>query len=219
MTDTVETPQDTPQPKTYTQEELDALVGGLKNKVEELLAEKKAEAEKRRQAEEEAKRKAEEAARQSGDVESLDKSYQEKIAQMQAEYEAKLAQTTGTIHKLTVGQTALATAVELAVDGSHELILPFVENRLKLDENGQVRVLDKSGALSALTLDDLKNELRNTPSFKPVLKAQGGSGGGASGDISGGAANKKPIEYTEQERRALKQSNPELFKQLFSRGK
>ena len=71
--------------------------------------------------------------------------------------------------------------------------------------------------MSALTLDDLKNELRNTPSFKPVLKAQGGSGGGASGNLSGGAA-KNPKTMTMQQRAEWLAKDPLGFEEAVKRG-
>ena len=56
-------------------------VSGLKKKVEELLAEKKAAEAKRKESEAAARKAAEEAARKSGDVESLEKSWREKLEQ------------------------------------------------------------------------------------------------------------------------------------------
>jgi len=63
---------------------------GLKAKVEQLLAEKKTEAEKRKQAEEEARIAAEEAARKSGDTEALDRSWNEKHTKALTEKESAL---------------------------------------------------------------------------------------------------------------------------------
>lgn len=58
-------------------------VSGLKKKVDELLAEKKAADSKRKEAEEAARKAAEEAARKSGDVGALEKSWADKFAAMQ----------------------------------------------------------------------------------------------------------------------------------------
>lgn len=55
-------------------------VSGLKSKVQELLDEKKAEAEKRKAAEDQARLDREEALRKSGNVEEIEKSWSEKYA-------------------------------------------------------------------------------------------------------------------------------------------
>ncbi|RBH37620.1 hypothetical protein C3F00_043875, partial [Pseudomonas sp. MWU13-2860] len=65
-------------------------VSGLKSKVEELLAEKKSEADKRKAAEEQARLEREEALRKSGNVEELEKSWSEKYSRREAELAGQL---------------------------------------------------------------------------------------------------------------------------------
>ena len=57
---------------------------GLKAKVDELLAEKKAEKKRREEAEEAARQAAEESARKNGDVEALESSWKQKLAEREA---------------------------------------------------------------------------------------------------------------------------------------
>ena len=114
-----------------------------------------------------------------------------------------------------MGQQATELASKLAVTGSASVLLPHIQNRITLDENNNIRVLDSQGKPSAMTIDELAIEFRNNPAFKPLIAANPSSGGGASSGSFGGGAAKKPSEYTEQERRELKSANPELFKQLF----
>lgn len=213
MTETIEK-DDVPTPKTYTQAELDELVGGLKSKVDELLTEKKSESEKRKNAEDEAKRIAEETARRNGDLASIEASWQERLTNTERELSEKYASAQATIQKLTVGQTATNLSNDLAVSGSSAVLLPHLLSRLTLDENNNVRVLDCQGQLSAHTLDMLKQEFRQNPAFAPLIKASESTGGGASGGLGGGAT-KKPSEYTVAEMKELRSSNPALYNQLF----
>ena len=101
-------------------------VSGLKSKVEELLAEKKSEADKRKAAEEQARLEREEALRKSGNVEELEKSWSEKYTRREAELNGILEQERGTlstqIRDLTVGRTATDIASALAIPGSAEAV-------------------------------------------------------------------------------------------------
>lgn len=183
-------------------------VSGLKAKLDELLGEKK-----------EAKRKADEAAaeaaRKNGDLEAIENSWKEKYTNRENELNEQLKAHQQRIYGLTVGQQATELASKLAVTGSASVLLPHIQNRITLDENNNIRVLDSQGKPSAMTIDELAIEFRNNPAFKPLIAANPSSGGGASSGSFGGGAAKKPSEYTEQERRELKSANPELFKQLF----
>jgi 16S rRNA (cytidine1402-2'-O)-methyltransferase len=58
--------------------------------------------------------------------------------------------------------------------------LPHIQNRITLDENNNIRVLDMQGKPSAMTIDELAIEFRNNPAFKPLIAANISSGGGAS---------------------------------------
>ena len=190
-------------------------VSGLKAKLDELLGEKKEAKRKADEAAAEAKRIAEEAARKNGDLEAIENSWKEKYANRENELNEQLKAHQQRIYGLTVGQQATELASKLAVTGSASVLLPHIQNRITLDENNNIRVLDSQGKPSAMTIDELAIEFRNNPAFKPLIAANPSSGGGASSGSFGGGAAKKPSEYTEQERRELKSANPELFKQLF----
>lgn len=183
-------------------------VSGLKAKLDELLGEKK-----------EAKRKADEAAaeaaRKNGDLEAIENSWKEKYTNRENELNEQLKAHQQRIYGLTVGQQATELASKLAVTGSASVLLPHIQNRITLDENDNIRVLDSQGKPSAMTIDELAIEFRNNPAFKPLIAANPSTGGGAAGNGFGGGAAKEPKDYTEQERRELKASNPTLFAQLF----
>lgn len=168
-------------------------VSGLKRKNEELLAEKRAAADARKQAEESARLAAEEAARKTGDVESLDKSWQKKHADALAAKEAELGTVKGTLNKLLVDNVAVQLATELAVQGSSALLIPHIKSRLEVDtSSGEPKtvVLGPDGKRSALTVEELKAELAANPAFAPVIAGSKATGGGASGTGGGGGAAK-----------------------------
>ncbi|XAZ48327.1 hypothetical protein AAHB44_17665 [Pseudomonas simiae] len=184
-------------------------VSGLKNKVDELLGEKKLAEKKAREAEELARTEREEAARKSGNVEELEKSWSEKYNRREAELNGMLEQERGTlssqIRDLTVGRTATDIASALAIPGSAKALLPHIERRLSVEQrDGKpvVVVLDQQGKLSAATLDELKAEFANDTAFAPLIAGSKASGGGAAGAGGGGGAAKGKIGGTKEERTA-----------------
>jgi len=165
-------------------------VSGLKSKLDELLAEKKAEAEKRRIAEDAAKKAAEEAARKSGDIGALEKSWQDKLKAREQELLKELQAKDAVLIDMTSGQTAVQMAAELAVQGSAEVLLPHIKQRLRTEYRDGVPVtvvLDKQGRPSALTIDDLKKEFISTAAFAPLIVASKASGAGRTLGDNGGA--------------------------------
>ena len=156
-------------------------------------------------------------AKEKGDWEALDQSYkareQELLNQAQQREETLRKQ----VYKLTVGESAIKVAAELAKPHAQAILSRFIEERLTLDENNNVRVLDSQGKPSAMTIDDLKAEFKANAMFQDIVVVNNSSGGGATGGGLGGGAAKKPSEYTEQERKDMKVQNPALFKELFSR--
>lgn len=184
-------------------------VSGLKSKVQELLDEKKAEAEKRKAAEDQARLDREEALRKSGNVEELEKSWSEKYSRREAELtgtlESERNTLQGQIRDLTVGRTATEIATTLAIPGSAKALLPHIERRLSVEQRDgkpTVVVLDAAGKLSAATLDELKAEFTNDPAFGPLIVGSKASGGGAGGAGKGGGAAKGNIGGTKDERTA-----------------
>lgn len=183
-------------------------VTGLKAKVDELLGEKKAAEKARKDAEDQARLEREEAARKSGNVEELERSWNEKYNRLQSELTGQLEQERGTlstqIRDLTVGRTATDIASALAIPGSAKALLPHIERRLSVEQrDGKpvVVVLDQAGKLSAATLDELKAEFANDTAFAPLIAGSKASGGGAPGGNGGGAA-KGNIGGTKAERTA-----------------
>lgn len=191
-------------------------VSGLKAKVEELLAEKKAAAQKAREAEEAARRAAEEAARKNGDIEALEKSWREKLERREKELLGKINELESGITAMTVDTVAAKLANELAVQGSADVLLPHIKARLAVEQRDGKYVTvvrDAEGKPSAATIDDLKNEFSSNPAFAPVIAGSRATGGGASGS-AGGGASKKFSELSERERVELYRRNPEEYRRL-----
>ena len=196
-------------------------VAGLKANRDALLTEKheakrlkdEAEAEQARIARE----AQEELARKNGDWQALEDSYKAKLAEKENEFSSKAETLRKQVYKLTVGDQALKLASEISKSHAIGIMTPFIEQRLTLDENNNVRVLDLQGKPSAMTIDDLKQEFKANAMFQDIVVANNSSGGGATGGGQGGGAAKNPKEMTEQERIDLYNRDPVLFKQLFSK--
>jgi len=190
-----------PQPEDTT---------GLRNKVEELLREKKDEKSRREQAEEAARIAAEEAARKNGDTEALDRSWNEKYSKALGEKDQTLTALQAQVHALTVGATAARLAGELAVQGSSAVLQRLIEPRLSMDmRDGKpvVVVLDNEGRPTALTPDELKNEIISDAALAPLVAGSKATGGGAAGSKGGGAA-KTWDQLSGMERVELRRTNP-----------
>jgi hypothetical protein len=178
-------------PETKTED-----VSGLKKKVDELLAEKKASEGKRKEAEEASRKAAEEVARKSGDVGALEKSWQEKFANTQAEKDAEIQRLNGSLNGVLVESVASRLASEIAVQGSAGVLLPHIRSRLAVDyQDGQpiTRVLGLDGKPSAATVDELKAEFAANKAFAPIVAGTKASGGGAAGAGNGGGAAEKTM--------------------------
>lgn len=166
-------------------------VSGLQKKVDELLSEKKSEQEKRRLAEDAAKKSAEEQARKNGDIESLEKSWAEKLNNREKELLAQLQEKDTNLQTLLVDNVAQSLATKLAGD-SAPLIMPHIKSRLTVEE-GKTRVVDAGGQPSALNIDELEKEFRSNQLFAPVIigsKATGTGGEGGKGKLPAGGGDK-----------------------------
>ena len=201
--------QDTPkgEAETFSQDQVNEMIaaaveketGGLKSKVDELLGESKAAKAKAKEEAEARAKAADEAAKKSGDVEALEKSWQEKLAQAERERDAQLSGLQSTVEALTVGSAAKDIAAELAIQGSASVLERIARDRLSVemtDEGPRVRVKDATGKPSAATLDDLKAELTNDSALKPLIIGGKASGGGAANANGGAGGGKKENRST-----------------------
>ena len=178
-------------------------LSGLKNKVDELLREKKAASQKAREAAEEAEAARLEAAKKGNDTEALDKSWQEKFNAREVELKKELDELSGTLVKLTSGQTATKIAAEIAVQGSADVLLPHLERRLRTEfrEGSPVTVvLDKDGKPSAMSVDELKAEFQNSAAFAPLIVGTKANGAGRTGGNESSGAGVNEVSRSEFDR-------------------
>lgn len=185
-------------------------VTGLKNKIDELLAEKKAAADKAREEAEKRRQTEEDAAREKGDFEALANSYKQKIESLEKVIQEKDEQA----GKKEVERQSVMIAAELAEGSNQEILATFIERRLRLDGD-ELKVTDEKGNLTISTVDQLKDEFRNNPKFGALVIGSKGSGSGASeNDNTGGAGGKKYSEMSEAEKRELYESDRPTFDRL-----
>lgn len=121
---------------------------------------------------------------------------EQKASALKRETAEKFAQEHFTIPGLMVDQFAKRLSVE--------------------DINGEsvVRVLDKDGRASALSLSELKQEFLDNKEFSPIIKTNAGSGGGANPSGGGGAAQKSLADMTATEEAQFANANPEAYAKL-----
>lgn len=176
---------------------------------ETLLAEKKAKQEQARQAQLEREKLEQERLRASGDIEKLEKAWQEKLQT----YEQKVQELQQQRESDLLERESQKVASALTDNPNNQMLLKrFVLDRLTV-RDGEVKALDANGQ-PINRVDELINEFRQCKTYDSLILGSRASGSGASGQT--GALTKSPIEMTEQERLELKRSNPEQFKQLFN---
>lgn len=154
-------------------------------------------------------------AKESGDIEALEKSWQDKLAKREAELTGQIEALTGSITTMTVDNVAMQLASELAVEGSAKVLLPHIKARLAVEQrDGEyvTAVRDGEGKPSAMTVDELKQEFANDKAFSHVVAGSKASGSGATGGNGGGAATKQGDMGGDKASRvaALKSKFPEL---------
>ncbi|AMW36126.1 scaffold protein [Xanthomonas phage XAJ2] len=155
-------------------------------------------------------------ARKTGDIQTIENSWKEKLRLAEAAKDTKINALQNQLGVLLVDNIAATIAAEISV--SPALILPHIKQRLSADLDGDApstRVLDSAGKLSALSVDELKQEFIDNADFAPIIIGSKASGSGATGGNKGGGAAKKPSDYTEQERTELYRRDPAKFAETF----
>lgn len=157
--------------------------------------------------------------RKSGDIEALEKSWQEKLATKEAELNERIKTLETALSNEMAGSVATSMAAELAGKNS-SLLLPHIERRLTsevVDGVAKTVVLSEKGERSALTVEELKKEVLSNDLFKPILLGSQANGSGASGGQGGGAdqtKNRKFSELSSAEKVALKRKDPDSYEKL-----
>lgn len=154
--------------------------------------------------------------RKSGDIEALEKSWQEKYQKREQELAAQTEALQTNLQKILVDGKAQSLAAELALPGSAEVLMPHIRSRLAtVERDGEfvTAVLDESGKPSALSLDELKAEISGNKAFAPLLVGSNATGSGASPSASNssGAVKKGDMGGDKDARvAALREKYPDL---------
>lgn len=132
-------------------------------------------------------------ARKRGDIDALERSWKEKYETRENELNGIIDVKNQFIHRTLVKSTAenLATKISTAP----KLMAKAIEERLTVEMNGNdtvLRVLDKDGKASALSVDDLERELLADKDYSAIIVASKASGGGAGTDAPRGTSGAAP---------------------------
>lgn len=151
----------------------------MEQKNAELLNELKQGKAKNSEREKAEKQARDELARKNGDVEALEASYKQQLADQAAQFDAERQGLTGSLNKLLVGNVANQLALELGGEANAKLWMPHILPRLSVELVGEqhvTRVLDANGKPSALDVAGLTKELGGDKTFAAILKGPGSQG-------------------------------------------
>ena len=195
-----------------------AEVERLREEVQKVNAKNRELLEARAKAKKEAEQAALDAAKKSGDLESLEKSWQKKIETTEQELRTEIQQYQQMLSSITSGAEARRLASDLALPGHADLLMPHIAGRLTTeirDGKPTVRVLDRDGTPSAMTIEDLRKEIAGTELFAPILAGSKANGAGTAGRSDGGKPKLKAFnEYTSSELVELKRADPDTYIRL-----
>lgn len=167
-------------PKTYTQEEFEAAVAGLKKNNEALLAEKK---EAKRLAEEAAAAKLaadQEAAKNSGKLEEFEKSLRKQYDPVIAEKDGRLAKLSERI--LGAERKSVINSLSgMLVDESAADILGMMVKTEFDGDDVVTKFVDGNGNVITTDPAKFKEWLKGHKAFSHLIKSDAATGGGAGG--------------------------------------
>lgn len=143
--------------------------------------------------------------RKKGDLAAVEQSYKDKIEKMKEEHQKELDARDAQISTLLVDNVADTMAAELSE--APELLGDIIRKRLTV-KDGETRVLDAKGELSATTVDELREEFRSNKKYAAVIRGSQANGGGSGGGGNGGGATKPFKDLSEKERTELARTNP-----------
>jgi len=192
--------------KVYTPEEVEAIVSGLKSKVEELLHEKKTVAQRAKELEEAQKQAEMQRLQEKEEFKTL----WEREQQAKKELQEKFEQFSKQVQQKEVELAANGIASQLTRDTKRaELLKEQIAKYARYTDEG---VKYEMGGVE-VGEDKVIEHLRTEYAF--LVDGSQASGGGASGTTGGGAAAKKRSEMTPAEKVAyIKQHGPEAYRKL-----
>lgn len=186
--------------KQYSEAEVQKLIeaqtSGLKNKVDELLGEKKSATQKAREAQERLELEAEQRAKEQNDYKSLFESSQQKAK----EFETKYAELNNNILQEKVNATAMGISAELADGNNAKILSEFVKRRVTY-KDGQTIVLSENGDPTVATIEDLKKEFVGCGMYDSLLRQTKANGGGATKPNTGGVTGNADLSKMSREQK------------------
>lgn len=189
--------------------EAERTIEALKKKSQELLGETKAEREKRREYEAKQSQIERERMEQEGQHQELAKRWQGEAEQ----YKSELETLRRGIANEKLSSTASKLAHEYASDAqTAKLLERFIRDELDYVD-GQVV------ASNHASIEEMIKSMEQSGGYASLWKGKASSGGGATGQKSGGAAAKKLSDLSGTERAALASSEPETFARLVAEAK
>lgn len=150
-------------------------------------------------------------ARKKGDIQTLERSWQKKLDDANAENKATIAKLTGHVTKTLLDGTAAQLAGKISTVPA--LMAKAIRERLVVDFEGDeptLKILDASGKPSAMTVEQLSQEFVANKDFSSIIVGSKATGGGAAKDgfakRNGGAAQNdtdKPVSLATMNPRDL----------------
>lgn len=111
------------------------------------------------------------------DIATLEKSWNEKHTKAITDKDNEIGKYKNTLKEQLIDSVAMGIASEISK--SPKLLIPHIKSRLAVDfdaDKPATKVLDANGAISALTIDELKNELVANKDFSAIIVANRSSG-------------------------------------------
>jgi hypothetical protein len=177
--------------KTYTQAELDEIVGGLKNKVDELLGEKKTVAQKAAELESKQQELEEARLKEKEEFKTLWEREQDSKRELQEKYHSFEKQ----VKDKELESASLSVAAQLTRDTKRaELLKKEISQFARYTDNGVIYEIGGVEVDQAKVVEHVKNE------YPFLVDGVNSSGSGAAGSSSSRASNILKIDSTKTER-------------------
>ena len=186
--------------------ELNRKYGEQNEKVQKILEQ---EQERQRQKEQQEEQERLKGGQHQEIIDDLKKRLSEKDLEWQDKYNALMSEVRNKEKRALISELASA-----ATEKTRKELSRLIALDLSFDENGGIIIIDDEGKATSTTLDEYRASLKTRyPALVAEVQSSGGTGQGATGGTGG---QKKPEDYTEQERIALFRQNPVMFKQIFN---
>lgn len=196
-------------PKTYTAEEVQAMLdketGGLKAKLDELMGETKTAKQKARELEEAQQQNEEARLIERQEFKSLYEREQDAKRELQEKYDTFAKR----VESAEIGKISASIAGELTRDSKRgELLAEKVAQMTRYSVSSSTFELGGIEVDKAKVLEHMKTE------YPFLVDGNQSSGGGATGNLGGGAASKKFSEMNGAELSELRKTEPETYQRL-----